>query len=364
MDNLNETTIMVVDDSKLNIDILVELLHDKYEIVVARSGQAALELMRENVPDLVLLDIMMPEMDGIEVCKIMKADPILCDIDVIFVTAMGESFNEQLGFEVGAIDYITKPVRPNIVKLRVRNYLELRMARKQLILHTIELEEKVEQRTWEVLHTQEVTIECLASIAETRDPETGGHIQRTKYYVQILLEKMLESNPALCNFNNEYAQQIIKSAPLHDIGKVGVADSILLKPGKLNDDEFNAIKLHPYLGWKALHEAGKRLGKNSFLEVAAKLSYTHHEKWDGSGYPRGLKGEQIPLCGRLMALADVYDALISSRSYKKAFTHEQAVQIISCGDGRTEPEHFDPQVLAAFMANHEAFYQISQRYAD
>lgn len=357
-------TVMVVDDSKLNIEILVALLSDEYDIMVARDGQSALRIMRENVPDLVLLDIMMPKMDGIEVCRHMKADSVLRHVDVIFVTAMGEDFDEQHGLEVGAVDYITKPIRPSIVKLRVRNHLELRRIRRQLLQHNHELEEKVCQRTHEIQRIQDVTIECLASIAETRDPETGGHIQRTKHYVSLLLDKIMLQHPCCPDLTPEIAQMIVKSAPLHDIGKVGIPDSILLKPGKLTDEEFQIIKAHPYYGYKALHKAGGRLGSGSFLDVAADLSYTHHEKWDGSGYPRGLKGAQIPWSGRLMALADVYDALISRRSYKDSFSHQRAVEIISRGDGRTKPDHFDPVVLEAFMANHSMFEQISRRYSD
>jgi len=355
---------MVVDDSKTNIDLLVGLLIDEYDIRVARDGLMALELMRQEPPDLVLLDIMMPGMDGFEVCRQMQAEPLLQDIGVIFVTAMTESLNEQQGLEVGAIDYLTKPIQPAIVKLRVKNHLELQNVKRQLEEQNLLLEDKVRERTKEVLHTQDITIECMASLAETRDPETGNHIQRTKHYVKIMLDIMMEQHPTYCQCNQQKAELIVKSAPLHDIGKVGIPDHILLKPGRLTATEFAVIKRHTTYGWRALQVAQDRAGLNTFLQTAADLAYTHHEKWDGTGYPRGLKGEDIPLCGRIMTIADVYDALISRRSYKDPFSHEKAVHILTCGDGRTIPEHFDPKVLAVFKKHHELFFKISQRYGE
>jgi len=359
-----ESTVMVVDDSKINIDILVDLLRAEYDIRVARDGIMALELMRQEPPDLVLLDIMMPGMDGLEVCRQMQADPLLRNIGVIFVTAMAESFDEQQGLEIGAIDYLTKPIQPAIVKLRIKNHLELKKARVQLEAQNLILEDKVRERTREVLHTQDITIECMASLAETRDPETGNHIQRTKLYIKTMLDIMMAQDPAYCKCSQNEAELIVKSAPLHDIGKVGIPDHILLKPGKLTATEFTVIKRHTTCGWRALQVAQDRVGVNTFLQIAADLAYAHHEKWDGSGYPRGLKAEDIPFCGRLMAIADVYDALISRRSYKEPFSHEKAVHIITCGDGRTSPEHFDPKILAVFRENHELFFNISQCYAE
>jgi putative two-component system response regulator len=364
MKSIKKHKVMVVDDSKTNIDILVDLLGAEYDIRVARDGVTALEIMRDDPPALVLLDIMMPDVDGLEVCRRMQTDPLLQNVDVIFVTAMVDSFDEQQGLEAGAVDYITKPIKPGIVKLRIRNHLELKMARAQLVAHNHHLEEKVRERTREVLHTQNITIECLASLAETRDPETGNHIQRTKRYVQVLLERLMEKNPSYCKCSQEEARLIVKSAPLHDIGKVGIPDHILLKPGRLTATEFAVIRRHTTYGWQALQVAQKRAEANTFLQVAANMAYSHHEKWDGTGYPRRLQGEDIPLCGRLMAIADVYDALISRRTYKEPFSHEKAVEIIRQGDGRTEPEHFDPEIRAVFMANHEIFHQISQRHAE
>ncbi len=309
MKQLNNCTIMVVDDSKINIDIMVELLENDYEIMVARGGKTALENMRSEPPDLLLLDIMMPEMDGYEVCRQMKNDPDLRDITVIFVTAMGDNIDEQKGLVLGAVDYIIKPYNPDIVKVRVKNHLELILAREQLKSHNVILEKKIEERTAELTLVQDMTIECLATLTDTRDPETGNHIIRTKNYVQALIEK-LEGQSSCCrNVDAKRLKLIIKSTPLHDIGKVGIPDHILLKPGRLTASEFDIIKKHTIYGWQALRRTEKKLNQCTFLNIAANLAYTHHEKWDGSGYPRGLKGEAIPLSGRLMAIADVYDAL-------------------------------------------------------
>ncbi len=351
---------MIVDDSNVNIDVLVHTLGNDYDISVAKNGIIALEIMRKSPPDLVLLDIMMPEMDGIEVYQRMKKDPSLRDISVIFITAMGAIFNEEKGLALGAVDYIVKPIQPRIVKLRVSNHIELLQAQKQLQNQNIILERKVEERTREIQKLQDVTIESLASLAETRDPETGHHILRTKLYVKVILEALTKQHPSL----TKDKKLIINSSPLHDIGKVGIPDHILLKPGKLTLDEFNIIKLHTTYGWQALKRAQKQTEASSFLKFASDMAHSHHEKWDGSGYPQGLKGKDIPLVGRIMAIADVYDALISRRSYKDPFSHEEAIEIITVGDGRTSPDHFDPEILQAFKDNQQLFLEISQKYSE
>jgi len=357
-------TVMIVDDSKTNIDILAEILVDDYEIMIATNGKTAVATMRAELPDLVLLDILMPEMDGFEVCRQIKADPELQDISVIFVTAMGESFDEQKGLEFGAVDYLIKPVQPGIVLARVRNHLELRMARQALEDHNHKLEETVRQRTAALIETQDMTIECLASLAETRDPETGRHIIRTRKYIEILIAQLQSRSNYLADLTREQTQNIIKASILHDIGKIGVPDNILLKPGKLTRDEVDIMQRHTLYGWQALSRAVGKGTQNSFLKTAADIAYTHHEQWDGSGYPRGLVGDEIPISGRLMVIADIYDALRTQRSYKPAFSHEKAVEIITVGDGRTMPAHFDPEILAAFRASHQYFDQISKEYKD
>jgi len=353
MKNSSDFTVMVVDDTEANIDILVNTLGDRYDVRVAMDGQTALEDIIEDLPDLILLDIMMPGMDGYEVCQKLKANKATQNIPVIFLTAMTEEKDEAKGLALGAVDYVTKPFSPDLVKARVKNQLVLKQ-------HRDHLEELVQERTRELALTQEVTIYSLASLAETRDPETGGHILRTQRYVRVLAEK-LKLNPRFQTFlDDQTIDLLFKSAPLHDIGKVGVLDYILLKPDKLTDGEFEEMKKHTTYGRDALRVAELKLGDNSFMRYAREIACTHQEKWDGSGYPEGLKGEEIPISGRLMAVADVYDALISKRVYKPPFSHQKAVAIIREGKGR----HFDPDMVDAFVAVENDFRRIAMEFAD
>ena len=265
---------------------------------------------------------MMPNMDGYEVCRRLKENEATGDIPVIFVTAKSDVEDETKGFDVGGVDYITKPISPPIVLSRVRTHLELKRARQFLKNQNEILDQKVKERTRELTLTQDVTILSLASLAETRDNETGGHIRRTQNYVRLLAEELITHPKFVGVLDDNTVNLLYKSAPLHDIGKVGVPDRILLKPGKLTDDEFEEMRKHTTLGRDAILNAEKGFGENiesSFLSYAREIAYTHHEKWDGSGYPTGISGENIPVSGRLMALADVYDALISKRVYKPPF---------------------------------------------
>lgn len=363
MKMLRKPIILVVDDTASNIDILLETLGNEYEIMVALDGETALEHARESCPDIILLDIMMPVMDGYEVCWRLKKDRHTRDIPVIFVTAMNEMVDEQKGLELGAIDYIIKPFSPVIVKARVKNHLEFQLAKEAVEKQKDILEEMVIERTRELMITQEVTIQCMASLAETRDMDTGEHIRRTQFYVKTLAEGLKDHPEFKCMLTRENIELMYKSAPLHDIGKVGVPDNILLKKGPLTKEEFEEMKKHTVYGRDSLAEAEKMLGTNSFLRFAKEIAYSHHERWDGTGYPEGLKGKEIPLSGRLMAIADVYDALISRRVYKKAFTHEEAIRIITKGDGRVMPEHFDPDVLDVFIEKSDEFMQIALTYS-
>ena len=358
--NESEDTIMIVEDEKANIDILLEAFRDEYEVMVAVDGEKALKAIKSNLPDLILLDIMLPKMNGYEVCKKIKNNPRTASIPIIFVTSMDQKTNERKGLELGAIDYITKPFSIPIVKTRVKNHLELKNAKEKLSNQNEILEKKVEERTKKIERTQDVTIESLAALAETRDKETGRHINRTKRYVKLLAE-YLKNNPRFSDYlTEENINWVYKTAPLHDIGKVGIPDDILYKEGQLTDEEFEIIKKHPTYGKKAIKNAEEDLGQNSFLKFAREIVGTHHEKWDGSGYPDGLEGEEIPIAGRLMALADVYDALVNKRVYKPAFSHSRAFKIITEGDGRTMPEHFDPDVLDAFIALENEFAKIAK----
>ncbi|WP_321494025.1 HD domain-containing phosphohydrolase [uncultured Desulfobacter sp.] len=353
----NRQTILVVDDLPENIDILVNILRSEYNVRIALTGQKAIRIVRDvDPPDLILLDVMMPDVSGYEVARILKEDVGTRSIPIIFITAMNSPEDEQKGLQYGAVDYIVKPVYPHIVKARVHNQLELKM-------HRDHLEELVHNRTKELELTRDVTILTLASLAETRDDDTGGHIRRTQEYVRILALE-LSAKPKWTDFLNSTTIDLIhKSAPLHDIGKVGIPDAILLKPDRLTDEEFNIMKRHTILGRDTILRAEESMLNRSasgFLRFARQIAYTHHEKWDGSGYPQGLKGLQIPLSGRIMALADVYDALISKRVYKPPFTHAKARNCLLEGSG----SHFDPDVVAAFMACENNFRQAALEFAD
>ena len=346
--------ILLVDDNTANLQVLRETLDGLgYKLLIAKNGKSALEIVRKASPDLILLDIMMPDMDGYEVCRKLKAAATTQHIPVIFLTAMADAEDEAKGLSLGAVDYITKPINPELVRARVRNHLELKRYRDRL-------EELVKQRTRELQLTQAVMIESLATLAEYRDPETGGHIKRTQNYVKALAVH-LKNHP---KFRDELTDEMIEllylSAPLHDMGKVGVRDHILLKPGRLDEAEFHEMQKHTIYGHDALRVTEEKLGKSTFLRLAREIAYTHQEKWDGSGYPRGLKGEEIPLPGRLMALADVYDALISKRVYKPPMPHDDAVRIILDGKER----HFDPDVVDAFFELQAVFRNIALTYAD
>ena len=349
-------TILVVDDTPDNLDLMGDLLMDDYRVKVANSGKKALEIIQSaSPPDLVLLDIMMPEMDGYEVCTILKSSEETKNIPVIFLTAKTNTTDEQKGFEIGAVDYITKPISPAIVMARVKTHLDLHYK-------NVYLEKLVTQRTREIAAIQDVTIHAMASLAETRDNETGNHIRRTQNYVKLLAQH-LQFHPNYTHFLNMdgVIETLFKSAPLHDIGKVGIPDAILLKPGRFEPYEFEIMKSHPELGKKTILQAESELGIDvPFLQYAKEIAYGHHEKWDGSGYPQGLSGEDIPISARLMAVADVYDALISRRVYKEGMPHEQAVQIILDGKGT----HFDPHIIEAFVLLHEKFKEIASTFFD
>jgi len=354
--------VLVVDDEPINLKLLADLLRDSYGLSVAKDGpQALARLAADPPPDLVLLDVMMPGMDGMEVCRRIKDDPRTADIPVIFITAMGQPHDEARGFAAGAVDYITKPISPPVVLARLRTHIALRDARHALSDENRDLERRIAERTRDLQRVQDVTIRALASLAETRDNETGNHIRRTQHYVRALALHLRKDPRFAPQLDDETIDLLYKSAPLHDIGKVGIPDAILLKPGKLTDDEFAIMKTHAQLGHDAIFVADEGEHEEiAFLRIAREIAHGHHEKWDGSGYPRGLSGESIPLSARLMAMADVYDALISKRIYKPAFPHAKAAGIIREGRG----SHFDPALVDAFDALEREFQDISERYKD
>ena len=355
-------TVLVVDDTPINLSIMTELLQDLYEIKVATSGKRALQIAQsDNPPDLLLLDVMMPEMSGYEVCSQMKANPATQDIPIIFLTSMGEAEDEKKGFDLGAADYITKPISPPIVLARVKMQLQMKAFADFLKDKNCYLEHEVAKRTRELTAIQDVTIQVVSALAETRDTDTGFHIRRTQYYVRMLARKLSTHPRFRQELSDEAIATLFKSAPLHDVGKVGIPDSILLKPGRLTSEEFEVMKTHSSLGSSAIELAEKQLGVEvKFLSCAKKIARSHHEKWDGTGYPDGLAGEEIPMAARIMAVADVYDALISRRVYKEGMPHEKAMAIMIEGRGSS----FDPDILDAFVDLAEEFRKVAARYAD
>ena len=358
----HKATILVVDDTPDNLNLMSSLLKDHYTVKVANSGEKALRIAKsDSPPDLILLDIMMPNMDRYEVISRLKQDPRTIDIPVIFLTAKSSVEDERKGLELGAVDYITKPISPPVVMARVKIHLLLKDSADFLRNKANFLEQEVARRTREVNAIQDVTILVMASLAETRDPETGNHIRRTQYYVKALALK-LRSNPSYAYLLNDTSVSLLfKSAPLHDIGKVGIPDRILLKPGHHTAQETEIMKTHTTLGWQAIEHAEKSLGtKVEFLKLAKEIALAHHEKFDGSGYPQGLAGKAIPFSARLMAVADVYDALINERVYKSSQTHEDAVRFINESKG----SHFDPDIVDAFMELQDEFRRIAEQFTE
>ncbi|MDK6076882.1 response regulator [Massilia varians] len=359
-------TILIVDDTPDNIMLLSRLLKDKYHTKVATNGSTALQVAAATPDlDLILLDVMMPGMDGYETCRQLKANPATSDIPVIFLTAKNQIEDEAMGLSVGAVDYLGKPISPPILFARVSTHLTLRAARKLLQEHNENLERMVQQRTAQLLLMQEALILAMGAMAETRDGKldglSGNHIRRTQRYMRALAMKLRSHPRFAASLTDENIELMYKSAPLHDIGKVAVPDRILQKQGKLDPEEFEVMKLHAAYGRDTIMLAEKHLGgSNSFLMFAREIAHSHQEKWDGSGYPENLSGDAIPVSARLMAVADVYDALISRRVYKPPFSHAQSLEIMRQGRGT----HFDPDVLDAFFALEAEFAGIAQEFAD
>ena len=366
---LVKASILVVDDAPLNLELIDDLLSDTYTVKVAPNAARGISLAQSNPqPDLILMDVMMPEMDGYEACRLLKEDPRTSHIPLIFLTAMTDTADEKRGLDLLAVDYITKPINPAILRARVNTHLNLKAASDFLRDRNEYLESEVARRTEEARRraeeartANEVMMVALASIAETRDNETGNHILRTQQYVKALALHMQTHLRFAEHISDEKIALYFQAAPLHDIGKVGIPDRILLKPDKLTPEEFEVMKTHTTLGHNAIAIAMSRVGKDvSVLRVACEIALSHQEKWDGSGYPQGLRGEAIPLSARLMALADVYDALISRRVYKDPMTHDEAKALIVAGKGT----HFDPDLVEGFLAIENQFVEIAERFKD
>jgi putative two-component system response regulator len=362
MPKTNDQTILIVDDAPENLTVLSELLQPRYRVRAATSGEKALRIAGTDPrPDLILLDVMMPEMDGHEVFARLRADPLTRAIPVIFITAMDSTEAELSGLEMGAVDYIAKPIVPPIVLARVHTQLELKQARDRLSDQNAWLEAEIQRRMSENLLVQNVSIHALARLAETRDPETGNHLHRTQGYVRTLALRLRNHPRFSAYLDDQIVDSMAKSAPLHDIGKVGIPDHILQKPGKLTPEEWVIMKTHAKLGSEALEQAERDAEKPvKFLTLAKEIAHWHHEYWNGSGYPDGLAGDAIPVSARLMTIADVFDALISRRVYKPPIPFPEAREIIAKGRG----SQFDPDMVDNFLAGYGDFVAIAKRYSD
>lgn len=341
MSETNKATILVVDDTPENIDVLTGILRQEYKIKAALNGQLALKIASgPQKPDLILLDVMMPEIDGHQVCRLLKSNPETAQIPVIFVTAKTEITDEKVGFELGAVDYITKPVSPPIVLARVKTHLALYDQSRHL-------EKLVQQRTQELNETRVEIIRRLGRAAEFKDNETGMHVIRMSWFSRFLAEQIGKPD--------DWCELLYNAAPMHDIGKIGIPDRVLLKPGKLDAEEWQIMQKHAEYGAEIIGEHPSPL-----LQLAKEVAITHHEKWDGSGYPNGLKGENIPLAARIVAIADVFDALTSERPYKKAWTEDDAISLLQKEAG----SHFDPNLVAPFIECLPRIREIQARYKD
>ena len=334
-------TILVADDTPENIDLLSALLRQDYRVKVATSGEKALAIVNSaEPPDLILLDIMMPGMNGYDVCRRIKANPDRRGIPVIFVTAMTSIEDERLGLEIGAVDYITKPISPPIVAARVRTHLAL-------YDQTRVLEDRVRARTAELFASRQQIIRRLGRAAEFRDNETGNHVIRMSYYARLIAQAI--------GLGPEATELLFNTASMHDIGKIGIPDAVLLKPGPLSKTEWAVMRQHPEIGAEIIGEHDDEL-----LQTARTIALTHHERFDGSGYPRGLIGKDIPLFGRIVAIADVFDALMTARPYKPALPIDETLQVM----GRNTGLHFDPALMEVLPSVLPDMLRINATYAD
>lgn len=354
MEEIKKEKILIVDDVPENLMVLMNILKDDYTVIAANNGEKAISLAQNDPkPDIILLDIVMPGMDGYEVCRRLQKDMPTRDIPIIFITAKTEVDDEAKGLDLGAVDYIGKPVNAAIVRARVRNHLELKR-------HRNHLEELVAQRTFQLKKAQESVIEAMGMVAEHRDPETGSHISRTKAYVNLLSNELSKLPKYDKILTPHIIELVTNAAPLHDLGKIAISDAILLKEGPLTPEEFEIIKTHPLIGEETIRLAEQKFKDNDTLMIAKDIAGAHHEKWNGTGYPRSLKGEEIPLWGRIMAVADVYDAIISRRSYKEPKSHKTALSYLIDHKGT----QFDPDIIDAFLAVEDQILETALKYAE
>jgi len=362
----NRYKVFLVDDAKANLTMGRDLMKTFYEVYPAPSAVRLFELLENVIPDLILLDIEMPGMNGYEAIKKLKADPRFSDIPVIFLTSKDDESSEMEGFDLGAADYVTKPISGPLLLKRIANQLLIVRQKNKLLENQAamkdyadNLEIKVRDKTSEVYNLQNAVLSTVADLVEFRDKHTGGHIYRTQQYLQALVEEMIQSGIYADEISKWDMDFFLPSAQLHDVGKIAITDLILNKPGRLTPEEFEIMKTHVPVGVDAIEQIMRKTKEHAFLNHAVLIAGTHHEKWDGSGYPVGLRGTSIPIEGRLMAIADVYDALISERPYKKAFSHDEACRIIEEGAG----SHFDTVLVDVFRIVKSQFETIAREKA-
>lgn len=361
MDGGARPRVLVVDDMVENLNLLELLLSPKgFTVLKADSGRLALDLVAQDPPDVVLLDLVMPEMDGFQICERLKGDPRTRHIPVIILTGVTEHEANIKALELGADDFMIRPFDSVLLDARIRSAVRAKGLQDELIRHQETLEERIRERTSQIERVQQATVFSLAKLAESRDPETGEHLDRMRSYARTVARHLAEQPETRDLVNEEFVEVLYVASPLHDIGKVGIPDRILLKPGKLTRAEFDIMKSHTSIGGETLRAATTEAGPNGFLETGCRIAYYHHERWDGNGYPRGLKADEIPLEARIVALGDVYDALTSKRPYKEAFPHDVARRIILEGRGT----QFDPRVVDAFLAMEAEFVSIQKQYHD
>jgi putative two-component system response regulator len=348
--------ILIVDDNMTNLTVGKEMLKDQYKVYPVPSAKIMFNLLENVIPDLILLDIEMPEMNGYEAIKRLKSEMRWAEIPIIFLTAKSDEGSELEGLSLGAIDYVTKPFSAPLLLRRIETHLTTESQKKQLKEFNACLEEMVRQKTAQIFNLQNAVLSTVADLVEFRDYVTGGHISRTQKYLKILLDKLIEEGIYADETSEWDIDYLLPSAQLHDVGKIGISDLILNKPARLTPEEFDIMKTHSAIGVEAIEKIEKNTDEHAFLRYAKRIAGSHHEKWDGTGYPAGMKGENIPLEARLMAIADVYDALISVRPYKKAFTTDEAKKIIEEGSG----SHFDPLLVAVFSKVADQFAQVAQ----
>ena len=360
--------ILVVDDNSINLQIITDLIEIMgYDSLMAENGLYALSTLEKQECDLVLLDICMPDMDGYQVLEYMKKDSHLCKIPVIMISAIDDMDSIVRCIENGADDYMVKPFNHTVLKARINACLERKRLHDrenqyqgQIEKFNLDLQNRVSKQVSEITAAQRSTIFAMAKLAESRDPETGEHLLRIREYVKLICQRLCLLPKYAAIIDDNYIENICAASSLHDIGKVGVPDSILLKPGKLTNEEFDAMKVHTIIGAETLREVNRLHSGNDFVRIGIEIAESHHEKWDGTGYPHGLSGEDIPLVARVLALCDVYDALTSRRCYKDAFSHPRSLEIIVNGRGK----HFDPDVVDAFVSAEKEFLNIRGRYVD